>query len=383
MGWVQILPLLLHPPHSTGRSGAVARGQTTKVVHCEGCGQNYAYKLKRTGRGSAPAKSPGQAVQEAEANLRWLLATEIEPIPCPACGRYQSHMIPEAQSRRARWMLYVGCCLTIGIVPVVVCSGLLTGFQEPTLPAALACVFALGIGMLVGKYMLSKNYDPNDGDDEARRRYGQYRAILLSEQEARDLLAHPGAYERLGEGPVVWIACAFAILLGVGLLGLVGYVAVRAITRASVPGRFDNDLPAYLALMPKLPPEGGVEQPRRPGANAGKVRAKMVVVNVTERRIDDLHLALPDDLGASRPEEVATVVLLTWEKRPTSTEPASVNLYGNRFMMIAQVKVFDWERKAEIASGTFFGDLPDFGQAATGPKPDARVLKYLTDLPRE
>jgi hypothetical protein len=97
---------------------------------------------------------------------------------------------------------------------------------------------------------------------------------------------------------------------------------------------------------------------------------------------------LPGDLWATKPEEVGTVVVLTWEERKTSTEPLSLTLYSNRYIMIGHVKVFDWERKSEIASSTFLGDVPDFdpfneGKPATGPKPDAQVLKLLTDLPRE
>jgi hypothetical protein len=50
----------------------------------------------------------------------------------------------------------------------------------------------------------------------------------------------------------------------------------------------------------------------------------MVVVNGDERKIDDLHFALPDALRASKPADVAAVVLLRCETSPTSTEPFSI-----------------------------------------------------------
>ena len=180
--------------------------------------------------------------------------------------------------------------------------------------------------------------------------------------------------------------CILATICVAGLLGFFGVLAGYWVIRAHVTARLEKDLPVYIALMPALPPEGGVEQvPRpQPGGIAGKVRGKMVVVNVNERRIDALHFALPRDLWASKPEEVATVVLLTWEQRRTSNEPFSLPLYDNRYITVGQVRVFDWESKSEIASRTFFGDLPPFsdGQPATGPRPDDQVLNFLTSLRR-
>jgi hypothetical protein len=113
-------------------------------------------------------------------------------------------------------------------------------------------------------------------------------------------------------------------LTGVGVL--VGYLAGRSIIRANAAARFEKDLQVYAALAPAPPPEG-VEQRRPPPARGitGKVRGKMVVINVNERKVDDLYFALPDDLRASNPAEVATVVLLTADFReaqwPHAGEP--------------------------------------------------------------
>jgi hypothetical protein len=308
-------------------------------------------------------------------------------------------MIPEAQKRHCRWMLYAGQCLTIGLIPVAVISTSInaTYADKGSAPilwpifaagaAGLVGLLVVGIGML-WKYNRRQSYDPNREDVEARIRYGQSRATLLSEPEAQDVLGRPvgrrpsGSTDDRGglEGCILGVVCV-AVLVGCG-----GFFGVRSIIRAHVAARLEKDLQAYIALLPASPPKG-VEQPLQlqPSPVTGKVKGKMVVVNVNERKFDDLHFALPDDLRASKPEDVATVVLLTWEKRPTSTEPSSLPSYRGRYIMIGQVKVFDWERKSEIASRTFLGDVPDFSgkEPATGPKPEAQVLKFLTDLPRE
>jgi hypothetical protein len=124
------------------------------------------------------------------------LAIGVEAIPCPACGWYQSSMIPLAQTRHRRWMLYAGQCLTIGLIPVAVISSSInvTYADNGTAPipwpifaagaAALAGLLAVGIGLL-WKYHLRHNYDPNCEDVQARIRYGQSRAILLCKEEEK------------------------------------------------------------------------------------------------------------------------------------------------------------------------------------------------------
>jgi hypothetical protein len=299
-------------------------------------------------------------------------------------------MIPRARKLHRRWMVYVGQCLTVGLVPVVVCSGLLTGFREPILVAGLVGVFAVGIGMLLWRHHLAKNFNPNDEDVGVRTLYGQSRATLLSEQEAQDPLAHVGDDKRSTESSGTLVACIFAILCVAGLLSCGGFLAVHWISRAIVAARFEKDLQAYAALIPVLPP-GGVEQPRvaQPGAITGKVKGKMVVVNVTERRIDDLHFALSDDLRASRPEEVTTVVLVTWGKVKISGDGPISSISSVEYQQTCQVKVFDWESKSAIASHTFFGGFPQgslrsMEESVTGPKPDDRqMLTFLAGLPRQ
>lgn len=163
---------------------AFAGGQTTKVVNCENCQHRYAYQLWRCG-------------YSAE-RLKELLATATEAVPCPACGWYQSSMIPEARQRHRRWMIHLGQCLTIGLIPLVLIGLLINGYPNfqgaPRIPwpifvAVLVCLFAAGIGLFIWRSKLAQSCDPNEEDVAARKAYGQSRTIVLSEQQMKALEA--------------------------------------------------------------------------------------------------------------------------------------------------------------------------------------------------
>jgi hypothetical protein len=367
----------INAARSAQRGTAQVVERTTKLVRCEACNRKYGYALRGFGH-------PAWRVQQ-------MLATWIEAIPCPACGWYQSNMISPARKLHRRWMLYVGRCLTFGLIPLAAFVGAIVGFREPIFVASVVSLFAVGIGMLIWRRRLAQGYDPNKEDADARKRNGQSRAALLSDYEANEGLAYGGPDDRF---PITKCSGTFSagdvavlVLCGVVLCGFMscgGLLTAHWINRVLTPGRFEKDLPAYIDLISVLPPPGA-EQPRLPklGRIAPKVKGKMVVVNAKYRRIDDLQFALPSDLWASNPGEVGTVVLLTWEIRATSNQPY-LALYPNRSIMIGHVKVFAWESKSEIASRTFYGDPPErLLDSGTGPKPDAQVLNFLKGLPRE
>jgi hypothetical protein len=187
------------PPKSSRGTTASVPGQTTKVVRCEACGRSYAYELKRIGCGYADghsASSLSLAQQRAEEDLQRLLAIGVEAIPCPACGWYQSDMVPEVRSRHRRGMLYLGQCLTFAVIPMGVVGELLylvnndvgdpPAIPWPLFVAGMVCLLAAGVGLLIRRRYLAKNFDPNAEDVRARTLSGQSRAVLLSEQKARD-----------------------------------------------------------------------------------------------------------------------------------------------------------------------------------------------------
>jgi hypothetical protein len=179
--------------NATLRSRAGAYGRTTKVVSCENCQRRYAYELDRVGHNAE--------------HLERLLAEGVEAIPCPACGWYQSGMLPEARKRHCRWMLYLGQCLTVGLVPVAVFGISLNVHNDsPPIPwvvlvAGLVCLFAAGIGMFVWRRRRFEDFNPNDADVEARRRYGRSRAVLVPETSPQGITADVGPDVRFSCGP--------------------------------------------------------------------------------------------------------------------------------------------------------------------------------------
>jgi hypothetical protein len=202
------------------------RSHAPRVVRCEGCGRSYAYEQKRTEHGSANTdfedtwarwlhvmwrrsmhaesntrlEGKDALVAQRAAEYQRLLESGIEAIPCPACGWYQSNMIPKSRSLYRSWRFYIGVGLPVGLVPVAIIGGLINGELEekgntpipwPIFVAALVCLFAAGIGMFIWERNLAQNYDPNDADVEARKLYGQTRATLLSDQEAKAMEVPP------------------------------------------------------------------------------------------------------------------------------------------------------------------------------------------------
>jgi hypothetical protein len=87
---------------------------------------------------------------------------------------------------------YVGQCLTIGVVPLTLIGGFINAMNEdkghfsipwPIFWDGMAGLFIVGIGMIFWKYNLARSYDPNDQDVEARKCYGQSRAILVQSEQ--------------------------------------------------------------------------------------------------------------------------------------------------------------------------------------------------------
>jgi hypothetical protein len=155
----------------------IERGRITKEVTCEQCAHRYSYEMNRNCRGwTSKVFGGGYAVASARAKkkLKRALANGIDVVPCPACGWYQSNMILTARwrhwCRQRRWMLNVGACLTLGLIPVGMFATVINAANEengrdnilwPIFLGAMALLGVLGVGLLIGKFILACLYDPN------------------------------------------------------------------------------------------------------------------------------------------------------------------------------------------------------------------------------
>jgi hypothetical protein len=178
-----------------------SKGAILKVVKCEGCGDEYVYKLERTATGVATGVrfvdeegKRARASANAETLLNRKLERGVDVVPCPACGRIQQHMIPPCRRRRWRWMLNLGVLLIVlacvgGCVGAVINSVVEDQQGAPLLPwhvffAALAVAAALGPALMIARFVAVSRHDPNAEDEERRIRQGQERAALRNDLEA-------------------------------------------------------------------------------------------------------------------------------------------------------------------------------------------------------
>jgi hypothetical protein len=93
-------------------------GSVLKTVRCENCTLCYEYEMRRTVKLEG-LDSEEVLAKRAEQTLWRKLADESDPIPCPACGWYQRHMVEQARRDAARhvpawvgWLVVVTALLS-------------------------------------------------------------------------------------------------------------------------------------------------------------------------------------------------------------------------------------------------------------------------------
>jgi hypothetical protein len=133
-------------------SGAVARDVT-----CEKCGCAYHYQLVRRGQGTGSAPyyiNQGGAQRRAEKgakkSLEKQLKRDIDPVPCPDCGWFQSPMVRELRKRSLRWLNWAALALgIIGAITLLIFASDATGEFNRALSAEDRIVVILMAGVLV------------------------------------------------------------------------------------------------------------------------------------------------------------------------------------------------------------------------------------------
>jgi hypothetical protein len=160
---------------------------------------------------------------------------------------------------------------------------------------------------------------------------------------------------RIGVG----VTLVLLVLFGIGIWHVVGMIR-RAPFRAQMA--------SYLT------PTVGMRNLAAP-----RPSGKMVVVNVANRDLDDLHFDLPDNLRASSPGQVAIVARLHWRH-------ATVGMYkggGSAGQWTCDVEVIDRVKWTLLGSQKFIGSPPPQsfvgrrGQSRSGDKPKQQVMTFL------
>jgi hypothetical protein len=171
------------------------KGQMFKVVACENCRGEFVYLLTRDALGCAStamfwdrAGTKERAANQAQAELHRALERGQDPVPCPACGWYQSSMIPLVRAAHLHWMGVIGALLVYLAVLCVVLGGLGHLSNERDVVAmgtsllwAAAWTAGIGCGLILVRKFLAIRLQPNDGDPERRIHLGQQLARTRAE----------------------------------------------------------------------------------------------------------------------------------------------------------------------------------------------------------
>jgi hypothetical protein len=171
-----------------------------KDVTCEQCGREFYYLMKRQASGSASSPlfldnrgASQRARDRAEEELRRLLVTECDPVPCPECGWYQSSMFATIRRSYRRWMLWAGAVLLAVAAPCLATTISCAMGVQPTDDSTVSALWIVssslavaGFGIIVGRQIMALRHDPNATDPEERRRIGQ--SVTFRREELEDQL---------------------------------------------------------------------------------------------------------------------------------------------------------------------------------------------------
>lgn len=171
---------------------ATEEGEMLKVVQCEQCESDYAYKVQRKakGRGYANVFIDGKhgaerADIQAKINIQKKLQRAVDFVPCTNCGHYQSDMVAKFRRNYQRWMFSSGLILSCAsiLLAFVGSSVNTTRMYGPVIPwplfwIAVVVLFCVGVLLPLLRAKLAKNQNPNEQPLEMRKKLGQERAFI-------------------------------------------------------------------------------------------------------------------------------------------------------------------------------------------------------------
>ncbi len=183
-------------PYAMDYTASVS-GAVYKFVPCQHCKAEYVYLMERTGTGGGTSflfldnqGASNRASSQAEQELVRKLSQGIDMVPCPSCFHYQTDMVLKARKKYHRWMIHLGVFSLCGILPAgffwLIFSQVLKEYDDANMCIILGLMaFLLGLGLLVTRTVLLKNYNPNDPKKiDARQKVASQRAMLKTEFEA-------------------------------------------------------------------------------------------------------------------------------------------------------------------------------------------------------
>jgi hypothetical protein len=156
----------------------------------------------------------------------------------------------------------------------------------------------------------------------------------------------------------------FAVILG----GVGIFFLVRYIYRSSVLSPFESSRNEFVSLRPQAG-----EPTNKP------LKGNFIAIDVADNSFDHFYFDLPENLKATTPADVKTVVFLNWTKQQTHTyDPGNKPGYTHSCM----VEVVDRETKTLLLRNNFVGGPPPASisgrsSSGEGPKPTDFIIAYL------
>jgi hypothetical protein len=118
-----------------------------------------------------------------------------------------------------------------------------------------------------------------------------------------------------------------------------------------------------------------------PGSGNALLKGKLIMLNISDRKVDSLFRELPVEMRASTPAEVGTIV---WLKR-------GQRLYGHyrggggAYINTCEVTIIDRAAARVLTVKQFDGSLPPSStksSSASGSMPSDEITTWLRNLPR-
>lgn len=168
--WFALTPL----PLPIGSEYLVdARASIFKVVTCAGCQHGYTYEMVRSELGGGHDDT--RARMTAQSALRVALEKGCDPVPCPECGTYQPNMLPQLQHEFRRGLQKAGIRILLAAGLGFALTRLMADSLDEIVPKSIswmawAAVSLAGVGLMVFRWYLGSQHDPNAQPDVERRK---------------------------------------------------------------------------------------------------------------------------------------------------------------------------------------------------------------------
>src|SRR6516162_3130127 len=142
---------------------------------------------------------------------------------------------------------------------------------------------------------------------------------------------------------IVSIVAAVSVVV----IGLVVFFVTRSADRSAHAARFQGNIQQYLAIN------------NEPTEQEAYVRGKMLVINKKDKAVDDeLFYRLPAADRAASPEEVGTVILVSWGKELAGFYSNKRGDGGGGYVHKCEMTIIDKSISTVIYRRWFNGSLP-------------------------